>query len=200
MTRRWSVALCVAVVLGSVAVALPAASAAHRARTLIVNVEPWTAAGKLKPGLKVAGTVKGTCWTDSLAVANGNAFRCMTRHNEIIDPCFASPRGHVAHLACMVAPWGKVTWLVLSAPISTSLRHSSRRPVVWGEQLSNGVRCENAQGAVGRIDGAFLAYFCVPGKGWAGLPLRRHEPWTARYAPSRAAKRLHLENVHIVWY
>jgi len=176
----------------------PAASATHRARTVVVTVDPWTKAGGLKAGERVARTVRGTCWTDSIAVASSNAYRCMTTHSEIYDPCFSPPRGRISRLACMAVPWGKVTWLVLRAGIR-SLRHPSGTPRVWGEELSNGVRCTNAEGAVGRIDGAYLYYYCAPGKGFAGVPIRRGEPWTTRFAPSATAKRLHIENVHMVW-
>jgi len=100
----------------------------------------------------------------------------------------------------MVVPWGKVTWLVMKTQIPRSLRHPSHTPQVWGEELSNGVRCVNAEGAVGKIDGASLFYYCKPGKGWAGAPSRHPEPWATLFAPSSTAKRLHVEKVHIAWF
>ena len=56
-------------------------------KTKTETVYPWTSAGKLKAGLKVAGTVEGTCWTSSLAVSSNDAYRCMSK-SFIYDPCF----------------------------------------------------------------------------------------------------------------
>ena len=53
---RSAVVVAALVALGSVA---PAAAATGTTKTKTATVYPWTSAGKLKAGLKVAGTVEG---------------------------------------------------------------------------------------------------------------------------------------------
>ena len=80
---------------------------------------------KLEAGLKVAGSVKGTCWTSSIAVSSSDAYRCMAK-SFIYDPCFVPPAKTYTQLACMATPWGKVTLFELTAAMP-AIRQASKR-------------------------------------------------------------------------
>ena len=188
----------VAVLVGSCATAA-SAGATHQA-TKVVTVYPWTAAGTLKAGVKVAGTVKGTCWTSSIAVSSSTAYRCMTNHSLIYDPCFAPVKPHFAQLACMAAPWGSVIRFTLTSPIPGSAKHPSGKPRVWADQLATGIRCIVATGTGVLIDKVALNYYCVPGSGWASTPAHASEPWTVRYATSQRATKLRTVALTTAWY
>ncbi|MGD0874698.1 MAG: hypothetical protein ABSA14_06830 [Acidimicrobiales bacterium] len=196
--RKWRGAA-VAAVLVALGGAAPA-TAATASRTRIDTEYPWTSAGKLDSGLKVAGTVKGTCWTSSIAVSAGDAYRCMTSASLIYDPCFAPETKSFKQLACMASPWGKVTRLDLTASIPDAAKHPNGKPWVWAVQLANGVRCITATGTGTVVDKVALNYYCIPGTGWASIPDRTAEPWTVRYARSYQSKTLETESLTTAWY
>lgn len=197
--RKWR---CVAAVVGMVVLlgAVPGAAGAGTTRTRVETTYPWTAAGRLKATVKVAGSVKGTCWTSSIAVSSGDAYRCMTAASLIYDPCFAPETRTFTQLACMAAPWGKVTRLDLTAPIPKSARHRNGKPWIWAYALGNGIRCITATGTGTVVDKVVLNYYCVPGTGWASIPNEKAEPWTARYAKSYASKTVGTEKLTTAWY
>ena len=180
--------------------AAPAAAATSSTKTKTDTVYPWASNGKLKVGLRVAGSVKGTCWTSSIAVASSDAYRCMTNHSLIYDPCFAPKLKKFTQLACMDAPWSKVTKFDLTAPIPRAAKHPNGKPRVWAYQLSKGLGCITATGTGTVVDKVVMNYYCVPGKGWASIPDRKAEPWTVRYAKSPQSKTLETEIVTIAWY
>jgi len=175
-------------------------AAAGTVKTTIESVYPWAADGQLKAGLEVAGTVKGNCWTSSIAVSSSDAYRCMTTKSFVHDPCFAPDSKTFAQLACMTTPWSKVTRFDLTAPIPKAAMHPSRLPWVWAYQLGNRVRCTTETGTGTMVDKVALNYYCVPGTGWASIPDKSAEPWTVRYAKSYKAKTLETEKVSIAWY
>jgi hypothetical protein len=195
----WWRAAAVIVALVTLGTAAPEAVAAAAVHTKAETVYPWTSAGKLKAGVKVAGTVKGTCWTSSIAVPSSVAYRCMS-DSFIYDPCFAPETKTFAHLACMVTPWSKVTRFDLTSPVPKSARHANGKPWAWAYQLNNGVRCITETGTGELVDNVALNYYCVPGTGWASVPDKKTEPWTVRYASSSQSKSLKTEKVAIAWY
>jgi hypothetical protein len=186
--------------LVAVVVALPAGATAGVARTRTETVYPWTSAGKLKPGLSYDAGVKGTCWTSSIAVSSSEAYRCMTTDSLIYDPCFAPGKKTFSQLACLASPWGKVTRFELTAPVPASARHGNGKAWVWAYELADGIRCITATGTGTLVDNVALNYYCVPGTGWAAIPAKTAEPWTARYAKSPHAKTLETEKITIAWY
>jgi hypothetical protein len=181
---------------GAVAVAAGASTTSTRIET----VYPWLSHGKLKAGFMVAGTVKGTCWTSSIAVSSSNAYRCMTDESLLYDPCFAPEARTFTQLACMASPWGEVTRFELTAPVPKSALHPNGKPWVWAEQLGNGVRCITDTGTGVEVDRVALNYYCVPGKGWASIPAEKTGLWTVRYAKSYQSKALETEMVTTAWY
>jgi hypothetical protein len=199
-SMRWGSCAVVLATAGSLCGSAMAATASSTA-TRIVTVYPWAANGKLKTGEHVAGTVKGTCWTSSIAVASSDAYRCMTNHNEINDPCFAPTKKTFSQLACMQAPWGKVTLFTLTAPIPTAAKHKSGTPIVWADRLSNGYHCLIEEGTGILVKGIAMSYYCVPGKGWASTPSHTTQPWTVRYTQNPSVRHpvVTIERATTVW-
>jgi hypothetical protein len=193
--RRGAAFVATLVALG---VAAPAAATVV-ARTKTETIYPWTSNGKLKAGLKVAGSVKGACWTSSIAVSSADAYRCMSK-SFIYDPCFAPETKKFAQLACMATPWGRITRFDLTAVIPKAAKHSNGRSWVWAYQLENGLRCITDTGTGTVVDKVALNYYCVSGKGWASIPNRKAEPWTVQYATSYQSKTLRTERVTTAWY
>jgi hypothetical protein len=73
-------------------------------------IEPWTRAGRLRPGLRLTGSYRGSCSRGSYQTRVRTAGRCVPLVNAgFFDPCFArrarwGRRGTVA--ACASAPGG----------------------------------------------------------------------------------------------
>jgi hypothetical protein len=196
---RWRSVAAVAALI-ALSGAAPMAAAAGTTKTRVETVYPWTSVGKLEAGLEVAGTVKGTCWTSSIAVSSSNAYRCMTNGSLIYDPCFAPEATTFTQLACMATPWGKVTRFDLTASIPKVAKHPNGKPWVWADQLGNGVHCITETGTGVLVDKVALNYYCVPGTGWASIPDQKAEAWTVRYAKNYESKTLETEKVTTAWY
>jgi hypothetical protein len=194
-TQVFGAVVAAAVVFGGAA---QLASASVPAKTRVEAMSPWASASKLKAGLKVSGTVKGTCWESSMAVNSYSAYRC-SGGSEIYDPCFAPKAGTFSQLACMYVPWGEVTLLKLTAALPKP-DVSSGPPQVWAYQLGNGTGCVVGTGTNGEVDGVPINYYCTPGTGAASAPNEKTEPWTVRYATSTQAKTLETETVLTAWY
>ncbi len=177
----------------------PSAAATGSPRTKTETVNPWAANGKLKTGLKVAGSVRGTCWTNSIAVSSSDAYRCMSK-SFIYDPCFAPGTKTFTQLACMAAPWSRVVRFDLTAAIPKVARHPNGKPWVWADLLANGVRCITDTGTGTVVDKVVMNYYCVPGTGWADIPDQKAEPWTVQYAKSYKSKTVDPEKVTTAWY
>ena len=198
--RRWWSSAAVVAALAALCGATPVAAGAGTPTTKTENIYPWLANGRLQAGLKVSGTVDGTCWTSSIAVSSSHAYRCMTDKSIIYDPCFAPVTKTVTQLACMVSPWSEITRFDLTAPIPKAAKHPNGKPWVWADQLGNGVRCITDTGTGVDVDKVALNYYCIPGKGWASIPDGKATPWTVRYAKSYQSKTLETEKVTTAWY
>jgi hypothetical protein len=200
--QSWRSAATVAalVALGGTAPAAAATGTTGTTRTKIEMIYPWTSTGRLEAGLKIAGTVKGTCWTSSIAVSSSDAYRCMTTESLIYDPCFAPETMTFTQLACMAAPWGKVTRFDVTAPIPKAAKHPDGKPWVWAYELGSGIRCITATGTGALVDKVALNYYCVPEAGWASIPNQKAGSWTVRYAKSYQSKTLETEKVTTGWY
>ena len=198
--QQWWHRAALVAALVALGVAAPVAAGAGTTSTRVQTVYPWSSHGMLKAGFKVAGTVKGTCWTSSIAVSSSDAYRCMTNKSVLYDPCFAPGEKNFTQLACMASPWGEVTRFDLTAPIPKSAVHPNAKPWVWADQLGNGVRCITDTGTGVEVDKVALNYYCLPGKGWASVPDERTGFWTARYAKSYQSKALETERVTTAWF
>ncbi|MGO9658108.1 MAG: hypothetical protein ACLP7F_07070 [Acidimicrobiales bacterium] len=102
----------------SAIMSVPAPAGALGAAQTTQVLFPWSASGRLDPQVHVAEQVSGYCWTSSLEADDRYAWRCMA-HNDIYDPCFAPPAGHVTKVLCNdMSPWDTAAVLMnLSEPV-----------------------------------------------------------------------------------
>jgi hypothetical protein len=115
---------------------LTAAVAASLALVLTaVNASASTLVTVYRPAaMRVTATIRGNCWTDSIATARADAFRCMAG-NRIYDPCFA--RG-VRQVACPT-DLARNSGVVIVSNLPKNPPPYSQP--VWAMRLSNGVVC-----------------------------------------------------------
>lgn len=171
--------------LAMTASAAPAGT--QTAVTKVTAFDPWTAAGKLVPGIKVAGRVQasGCTFGSSYDVGNPDAWRCSLASGGFYDPCFAAPnRSHVTQVACMSNPWsGKATVLTLARPLAHSSWGTPRPSTAkypWAMVLSNGQHCGVIGGTAPVVHGTGLYYGCP--RGDASDPSTGTKHWTVKYA------------------
>jgi len=164
-----------------------AAPAGTRAVTHVSTFDPWTAAGKLVPGIRVTSRLHAASCTmgSSFDIGNRYAWRCFQSSGEFYDPCFAPPnRSDVTQVACVANPWsGKAIILTLARPLARSswgTPRSSAARYPWAMALSNGQRCAVIGGTAQVVHGIGLYYGCP--RGAASDPATGSEPWTVRYA------------------
>jgi len=165
--------------------------------TTVEAFRPWTASGILSPRFHVLGYLfGGSCFVavgeKSVANAsiadtsNEDAWRCVTPHGGIYDPCFAPPGiSNVTKLACAVTPYLRrgVDLLQMAKPLptsSTGFKPTEVSPLVL--ELSNGDRCEVIQGTGLIFRRVVLNYGCD--HGYASVLRTVREPWTVSYLPT----------------
>lgn len=168
---------------------------------------PFTADGRLAPGLTVARTTRGDCWVGSIASRRRDAWRCSTRGGLIYDPCFEDLTGTAGYLVCPAFPSsGRVVRLTLTKPLDNSLAGtgspSARRGLPWAVLLGNGARCELFTGTVATVRGRDAYYGC----GWraaqgfvVGRFRRASAGWTVLYARTVEARPIRV-GVRAAWW
>ncbi len=124
--------------LTSLATPAGAQGAPHTTQVLF----PWSASGRLAPQVHVAELVSGYCWTSSMEAEDRYAWRCMA-HNDIYDPCFSPPSGHITEVLCNdMSPWDTGAILMrLSKPIPTADANTAPDWAGFALQLANRARC-----------------------------------------------------------
>jgi hypothetical protein len=159
---------------------------AEQPPTRVVVFEPWTRAG-LAGGIRVAATVRGSCWVGSLASPRPDAYRCMV-HNEIFDPCFADRYASQGYgvVACPDPGPARVVIMELTQPLPRSWP-SATPAWPWLITLASGPRCVDLTGATAYTKGiGRLNYACGTGSRAYGAPFlwgdpRRGRTWTILY-------------------
>lgn len=176
--------------------ARPAAGGAPRA-TVDRTFRAYGTDGELTAA--VAGVLRGSCWTTSIAAPDAGAFRCIAG-NRILDPCFAAPpKPGPREVACFDTPWSRAEVLQLTGglpkadPIDDA--GGSARP--WALQLDNGVRCVASTGTVPAVQGVSLGYSCLDGSD-AALLDPSATPVTADYGDPRTQS-LQPVTVATIW-
>jgi hypothetical protein len=138
--------------------------------TRVVVFEPWTRAG-LADGIRVAATVRGSCWVSSIASPRPDAYRCMVR-NEISDPCFAdryTSRGYGV-VACPDPGPARVVLVELTQPLPPS-SPAATTAWPWLITLASGLQCIDLTGATLYTKGiGRLNYACGTGSRAYGAP------------------------------
>lgn len=95
-------------------------------------------------GMK-GNTVKGSCWTSSIASTRSDAFRCMIG-NSIMDPCFKLSAKAVACPQNVAANTGVI--INLTKPLPQANPKSAAKP--WRFQVAggSGIICNSGTGTV----------------------------------------------------
>jgi hypothetical protein len=189
IARLWPCAALAATVvaLGAVAVGgAGSAAAATHTKTTIFN--PFTYSGK--PASHVDKTLRGYCWTGSLASDRADAWRCMVG-NEIIDPCFSSAKAGGIVLCSANGSWSSSLLEVELTKKLPSKYANKGKPstsgLPWALLTTADWKCELDTGATTAIHGMRLNYFCKGTKdGLWGSPSRKSQPWQIYAAPSTA--------------
>jgi hypothetical protein len=166
-------------------------AAAAGQRTQLSIYAPFSASGT--PTVRVTNTVRGHCWTGSLAAAREDAWRCMSG-NFIYDPCFSSASAQGIVLCPATGPWNSAA---IEIRLTRSLPNQygnkgkpSTSGLPWALVTMSGWKCRLATGATTVVDGRRANYGCTRTKDWLwGAPMRRSEPWRI-YAASGTARKL----------
>lgn len=94
--------------------------------------------------MRVTKTIRGHCWTTSIASRRRTAYRCMSG-NGIHDPCFSLSAKAVA---CPTLPAaGTGLRIALTKPLPAR-PHTAPWRNVWAMELAGGQRCNAATGTV----------------------------------------------------
>ncbi|HUN32253.1 MAG TPA: hypothetical protein VMU95_09535 [Trebonia sp.] len=144
---------------------------------------PWTAAGTLLPGIKVAETISGSSCTagSSWDVGSPYAWECGAYF-----ACFAPPgRTDVSQVACMSSPWSDAYLLKLTTPLASSswgTPTAAELKYPWAVALANGQECVVLHGTGQLLDGLELNTAC--NEGYVTFPSTGTSPWTVKYVAS----------------
>jgi hypothetical protein len=149
------------------------------AATQVIAYEPW-AVNTLAPGIQVASTVKGSCWTSSGVSDRSDAYRCLSGNN-LFDPCFASPYvSSPGQVACPYPSPESVTVINLTKPLPLQSL-PGQQPNPWLLDLANGQQCFSHTGAVIEVGGMPALFSCGPRASLLGKPQRSNRTWTIYY-------------------
>lgn len=134
-------------------------------RTVVHSVQAYRSDGH--QSVPVANTVRGSCFTASIAAAGSDTYRCIAG-NSLLDPCVAAPTAPVtpiAHpktVACLTDPWSPATVVQLTSPLP-ALPSPSDHARPWALQLADGTRCVAVTGTVPQSHGVAMTYACADG-------------------------------------
>ena len=155
----------------------------------------------LAPGIRIAETVYGYCWTASISDQRPDAYRCFVG-NYIPDPCFANTGGSEGFVICPTFfPGSRVIKIDLTRKLPRGNRGSNpTRHPPWVIRLSGGRWCAGLSGATGDVAGLRVSYGCKGGGVLLGEP-RRHSPtWTIAYAASFTSTSYRTVNISQAWW
>lgn len=184
MLVRYAVSGLITIALSS----LPSSAIATRTpvrTTVIADVTPFTADGRLRSGLRVTLRTSGSCGPGSDVLPN-NVYRCNYRH-WIVDPCWRDFRSAAPTVVCLGEPWART---VIQLRLAATPAPSSGRPDLnaepWGITLVSGARCLAFQGAhdtlTGREGSPWIDYYCGRTVALVRGIDRSHSVWTIRAA------------------
>ncbi|HEY6792161.1 MAG TPA: hypothetical protein VI365_33090 [Trebonia sp.] len=149
----------------------------------MTTFNPWTAAGTLLPGIKVAETISGSSCTAGSPWDPGSryAWECGAYF-----ACFAPPgRTDVTQVACMSGPWSDAYLLNLTTPLASSswgTPTAAELEYPWAVALANGQECVVLHGTGQLLDGLELNTAC--NDGYVTFPSTGTDPWTVKYVAS----------------
>lgn len=180
------------------AIGAGASSGAAGVSTRATVFQAFNNAGK--PGFRTR-TVKGYCWTGSIAADRSDAWRCFVG-NYIHDPCFSSAHDP-GYVACPNASLKKGILIKLTKKLPRKYanhRQASLKDRPWLIQTVTGRRWLFATGATATIGKRRANYFRRGSQAalW-GLPDRLVEPWTIYWAPLSAKQLTQRIGIRHAW-
>lgn len=169
------------IVLAAVLALVLVASAGAAAQTTRVQVYRPFVNGKLAPGLTIAKTARGSCFSGSSADPRKDAWRCFIG-NFIIDPCFSDAAVR-SWVACPAdgTPFGtRIVRLNLTKPLPRKFgnRGAPGEGNPWALKLPGGKVCTFLTGATFAYHGKRANYGCTKTVFLAGSPNRSKPTWT----------------------
>jgi hypothetical protein len=174
---------------GATSAAAGSPASAQPPGTQVIHYTPWTAPGTLASGFSAASTQSGSCFTDSIASGEPDAFRCSVG-NVLYDPCFADGSSGPGPVFCP-NPQDPDSGTIINLTSSLPAPNSAPGSVLpWLLVLADGHSCAAITGTVGTLGGKNGYYGCASGStlyGYAyGDPDESSATWTIYYAPSGA--------------
>ena len=115
---------------------------------------------RFAPAVPRGDVREGSCWTESIAVSRGGAWRCSVG-NGISDPCFIIA-GNREHLVCDANPALKTGGFVLklTKPLPKSA-HPERKVEPWIFRLADNSICEAMTGTLSPVNGEPARWSCA---------------------------------------
>ncbi len=153
------------------------------------------------PAIGVTKTVKGHCFTGSIADDRSDAWRCLSG-NILYDPCFSSSKAKGIVL-CPAAAW-KSSGIEIKLTQSLSggnTKKPSTKGTAWAIETTSGLKCAFVTSMQPGFGHHFGSYAC--GKSAEYLwdkPNRKTEPWTIYEAPATAKSLTNRAKIKIAWF
>ncbi len=184
-------AVVAAVAIAALVVVAAAGGAATRTKVTVFRA---FSGGKVAPRLTIVRTVKGECFSGSIADPRRDAWRCMSG-NVISDPCFSDP-GVGSWVLCPAdgTPFGhEVIRVALSRALPKTLGNhgSPGQGNPWAVKIGLGKKgkvCTFLTGATFEFDGRRVNYGCDRKTFLAGSPDRSGPTWTIALGTDRHSK------------
>lgn len=191
-----------AMAAATVIATLTAGTATAATHTHASIYAPFASSGA--PMVHVTGTVRGHCWTGSLAAARRDAWRCLTG-NQIHDPCFSSVNARGRVLCPVSGPWSpRAIQIKLTARLPTKYANPgspSTAGLPWALVTTSGWRCELNTGATTVVQGRRANYACTGTSDWLwGAPSRRSHPWKIYVAPASTHQLNRTVGIPAAWF
>jgi len=146
--------------------------------TRVVTYYPFTADGRLKPGLRVAEVF--AAWCVGQSEAGGLSYRCFTTghiHNWVEDPCFARLGSHSGPLICPLDPAGSQVLELRVRSLPTIAPWSARRRI-WAMRLQDEQVCVAVNAAWSGL-GPFQCFYPSEPVADCHSPVMTRATWTA---------------------
>ena len=200
--RRVAVLVAAAVFTFVVATFASTGAAAAGETTKLTIYEPFASSGA--PPARVTTSIRGHCWTGSLASPRGDAWRCMSG-NFIYDPCFSSTMFAGIVLCPATGPWSSAAIEIRLTQSLPRKYENKGRPstagLPWALVTTSGWKCLLATGATTVVDGRRANYACSRTKDWLwGAPTRSREPWRIYAASVTARKLSRTVGIRAAWF
>lgn len=151
------------------------------------------------PATDLNATAAGNCWTNSLAAARADAWRCMVG-NIIYDPCFEMLGARQSRdVVCDSNPatGRKGIQVNVTQPFPKADQQRSMETQAWLLLLSNGAYCSFLTGATGEVNHMRINYGCSDASTVIGMPTKG-KVWMVQSQPQGGGSLMSLP-VKMAW-